>query len=157
MKRLSYGKKSSVSHEEAEIIFFSDKWDEAQQLDHAVGWFLIDHNAAELAWIRLRQRVLTQFIEEHPGKRPWFWWRFDSPEKSRRVLSGAGIPHDIKDCDFGIPAGWKDFDPKHLPVFESQAALLKRHGLLADGEESRADFSPETVDYSNRVPFFHVE
>ena len=39
-------------------------------------------------------------------------------------------------------------DPNDPPKFESQAAYLKRHGLLEPGEERRlnpADFEPEII------------
>jgi len=39
--------------------------------------------------------------------------------------------------DYGIPTVWADLDGDDPPVFESQAAYLKRHGLLLVCEEQR--------------------
>jgi hypothetical protein len=44
---------------------------------------------------------------------------------------------------YGIPTVWVGLDEDDPPIFESQAAYLKRHGLLLDGEERRVQSSFE--------------
>jgi len=52
--------------------------------------------------------------------------------------------------DGGLPpAEYESFDYANPPVFESQAAFLRRLGLLLPGELRRlkaSDFEPEAVD-----------
>jgi hypothetical protein len=48
-------------------------------------------------------------------------------------------------CSYGIPDVWRGIDKDDPPIFESQAAYLKRHGLFLAGEERRADFEPGTL------------
>jgi hypothetical protein len=92
-------------------------------------------------WDKFRDDVLPDYIEWHPGHRPWGWWEFDAPEP-RRCVSGPGAfafrnddaPDWTKHLHFGMPAvhGGDDWDnPSH---YESQAAYLDRLGLLTDDE-----------------------
>jgi hypothetical protein len=49
---------------------------------------------------------------------------------------------------YGLPANWISRDPRDPPAFESQAAYLRRLGLLLPGEELRLkmdDFVDELV------------
>jgi hypothetical protein len=148
--------------EEAELLYFSDKQEEARKLDLSVIYLGIDREATRLAWDRCKERVLAEFIKEHPGCRPWHWWRFDGPQEPRRVMRAdvpceAGFhnkPFNVEDTDFGL---WMNWWPLCDVVYESQAAFLKRHNLLAEGEEERANFGPELVRYKSYVPFDHVE
>ena len=57
-----------------------------------------------------------------------------------------GAWYDYNDGDFKKVA----VDPNDPPVYESQAAYLKRHKLFMDGEEERLtqkDFKPNICDY----------
>ena len=49
--------------------------------------------------------------------------------------------------EYGLPTVWGGLDGDDPPIFESQAAYLKHHGLLLllAGEERRADFEPVAV------------
>ena len=113
-------------------------------------------------WQEHGPAILTSWIEAKPGTRPSCWWKFDAPENRRR-LGGTGDPlHDVSayvpDHHLGIPTDWvlpdgldadrgAPVDPADPPIFESQAAFLDRHGLLADGERLPADaFAPEPLD-----------
>jgi hypothetical protein len=40
---------------------------------------------------------------------------------------------------------WAGIDEDDPPIFESQAAYLKRNGLLLAGEGRRCDFEPVTI------------
>jgi hypothetical protein len=46
---------------------------------------------------------------------------------------------------YGIPTVWVGLDENKPPIFESQAAYLKRHGLLLAGEEQRVTCSFEDL------------
>ena len=103
-------------------------------------------------WELHREALLAEFAEEHPGRRPGFWWRIESPEPRVRV-GGTGTPaHEVWDFEpsfnRGIPDRWATFDAQDAPVYESQASFLKRLGLLLPGELDRlhpGDFEPEVV------------
>ena len=47
--------------------------------------------------------------------------------------------------DNGIPDVCVGIDKDDPPTFESEAAFLKRHGMLLAGEEPRSNFELETV------------
>lgn len=98
----------------------------------------------QLLWEEHCGRILTEWIEAHPGTRPAMWWRYDAPRaslkaqghfagsnmgarmiKPRRLLSGGGAPlHEVlgyaPQHNYGIPA-WH-LDPDDPPVFETQRA-----------------------------------
>jgi hypothetical protein len=56
----------------------------------------------------------------------------------------------VANYSFGVPDSW---DGDAAVTFESQAEFLKRHGLLTACEKDRADFTPETINYSRHTPF----
>ena len=105
-------------------------------------------------WDRHRDVVLVAWIRKHPGTRPQAWWEFDAPEPRRR-LGGKGTPchgvlaHAARYAS-GIPEDWiadfwivdqgvkaERFDADDAPVFESQAAYLRRLRLLHEREGTR--------------------
>jgi hypothetical protein len=61
----------------------------------------------------------------------------------------SGIAVDIHGNPIGdrCPKHFKGvaIDPNDPPTFESQAAYLKRHGLLMPHEDRRSDFGPEEI------------
>jgi len=64
--------------------------------------------------------VIEEWIRQRPGTRPDWWWKKEAPETPRRL--GAS-------------------------VYESEAACLKRLGLLTPAEEKRLepeDFEPDS-------------
>jgi hypothetical protein len=117
-------------------------------------------------WAEFREQVLEWWLKERPGTRPWCWWRFDAPERRRRV-GGTGTTYsefgnrDEYTPDFGLPTprAWltgfeassrdvEPFDPANPPIFEAEAVYLKRLGLFLPGEEKRlepSDFEPEAA------------
>ena len=124
----------------------------------------------EQLWESNREFVLAEHIKTAPGTRPPLWYCYDAPRspigtypgahydgelpESRERLSGTGTPayecRNVKPSfSFGIADMWIDIEEDDPPVFESQAAFLKRHGLLFSGEEKRSDFQPETVSRRN--------
>lgn len=110
----------------------------------------------EPLWREHRAAILARWIQTKPGTRPSCWWKFDAPRlapallgrwaatvyaprliKTRRLLRGSGKPlHEalliVPEHDFGIPR-WLG-DPDNPPLFESQHAYLKRHGLQHPAE-----------------------
>jgi hypothetical protein len=122
---------------------------------------------------RYGDQFLAEYIADHPGQRPHWWWAFnvlDNGQPLRRQrIGGVGVTHGDDHFSYGIPTGWvtrmdqteertwpgKPFhpgpavDPANPPIFESQAAYLDRHGLLMAGERKRltdADFAPDVVE-----------
>jgi len=86
--------------------------------------------------------ILIDWIAAHPGTRPACWWLYDAPRAGstidpRQCLFGEGRPlHEVLNVApsyaYGIPV-WCG-DPDAPPIFETQHAYLKRHGLLEPGE-----------------------
>jgi hypothetical protein len=130
--------------------------------------------ASEL-WAEYRESILAWWVKTNPGSRPRCWWRFEAPEPRKRVggrgalwserwgrepyLPEFGLPSAdgfVTDDDRAATAeGYEAADPANPPLFESQAAYLKRLGLFAPGEERRVPcgaFAPEVfhVEYPRR-------
>lgn len=72
------------------------------------------------AWVQNRDRLLAEYIKEHPGSRPAAFWKFDCA-KDLRVVGESSWP-DSK----GVWHTKKEF--------ESGFEFLKRKGLLRPGE-----------------------
>jgi hypothetical protein len=75
---------------------------------------------------------------------PWIW------VEHWQVMYYSGLAVDIHGAPIGDRFPNDSFkgvaiDPNDPPRFESQAAYLKRHGLLLPGEQRRSDFEPETI------------
>ena len=107
-------------------------------------------------WLKHRETVLDIWINEHPGTRPLYWWKYEAPEARRKQLKGNEkiIYHALDhDSNYRYNKGiselwWYGENVKHIPVFESQVAYLKRHKLFMDGEAERLtkeDYKPESV------------
>ena len=115
-----------------------------------------DYDAMQPLWREHRAAILARWIQTKPGTRPAMWWRYDAPRlaparlgrwaatvdaprliEPRRLLRGSGKPLHERLCtvpahDYGIPVWFGD--PDNPPVFESQHAYLKRHGLQYPAE-----------------------
>jgi len=138
--------------------------------DRPCGFFKFKHDdyLADL-WKAHGDAVVADHVEDYPGTRPARWWEHDAPRlplgtypgagydgelpEPRKRLGGTGTPaYEVKcvkpSFSFGIPNIWAGIDKNDPPIFESQAAYLKRHGFLFAGEERRADFEQETVPTS---------
>ncbi len=96
-------------------------------------------------------------------------WR-ERPCEPRLRTGGTGTPcyevlAHVPEFEYGLPVQWVDrwsvdyygpdfagvpADPDDPPRFESEAAYLKRHGLILPGEERRLtdeDFEPEAIEF----------
>jgi hypothetical protein len=90
----------------------------------------------EALWKKWRDLVLSRWIAEHPGTRPWAWYREECPpDVGREKLSGSGQ----RSATF-----WEDRRPEFHgclrsdpPRIESEASFLKRIGVLSPEEEKR--------------------
>ena len=127
-------------------------------------------------WAQFGAEVLAWWIKENPGTRPWCWWKFSAPELRLRV-GGTGVTKrescggDVYAPDYGLPdsenwmmpedkrwaphrdSGLPAYDLADPPHYESQAAYLKRLGLLEPGEEKR--LKPDALDPVEAVPSLH--
>ena len=104
-------------------------------------------------WKKERAGIFKHCKLNTPGQRPWAWWEFDAPEP-RLKISGGGLPSHEKypsvlPCFFmGVSRYFNDIDENDPPIYESEAAYLKRHNLLSKSEElllSDADFKPVSI------------
>lgn len=101
---------------------------------------------AHEAWAAWKAQAVVEHAARYPGHRPHLWWRHDAPEPRRQVGGRPGQPGVLL-MGYGIVVSYPA-DPDDPPRFESQAAYLRRHGLLLPGELRRltaAAFEPEIV------------
>lgn len=148
-------------------------------------------------WKEIRDKVMADWINEHPASRPWAWWMFDAPRwddpfkdcfyhgtfaEPRQRLGGTGTPHFevlnyVPSFDKGVPTGFvsqwsvdyyngrakdihgnpigtqykednftgKAIDLHDPPRYESEAAYLRRLGLLTPDEEEYLEKHPELL------------
>jgi hypothetical protein len=99
-------------------------------------------------WHEHREQVLADFIDQWPGCRPALWWQYDAPADMRRQLAGSGAPlHTVsafvRYASYGL-LDWACADPDEL-VFETQAAYLRRHGLLLPAERRARPVEPHPL------------
>jgi hypothetical protein len=127
-------------------------------------------------WAFIKGKAINDWIEEHPGTRPFAWWLYDAPrepvkgfdpdtyrEAQRRRIGGIGTcEHDLHggtlDFEKGIPryfafpseakgeARVKAYNEKNPPQYESEAAYLQRHELLTPAEIKWLEKHPEALD-----------
>lgn len=139
-------------------------WDWLHGEDYTEWSFFLDD--AELAemWGKHGAEVQAEHVRQYPGTRPKRWWNYDAPRISapgafwdcklaepRRQVGGSGrpLPVAVPHSTFGILGLMTDVDADNLPVFESEATYLDRHGLLTAAERRRLkpeDFEPEMLD-----------
>ena len=110
----------------------------------------------ESDWIVHRETVLDIWIADNAGTRPLYWWKHEAPEARRKQLEGTekiiyhALDHENNyRYNKGLPSLWWYGNPDNTPVFESQAAYLKRHKLFIDGEEERLNknhYKAESLD-----------
>jgi Rad3-related DNA helicase len=90
------------------------------------------------AWKELQKEIMEQWLTEHPGTRPWAWWRFDLPAGTRRQRINGLHPHDDpsysleKKLWYGLPQYQRPCDL--MGLYESEASFLKRLSLLTTAE-----------------------
>lgn len=104
-----------------------------------------DDDLMRAVWEDHGREFLEKYVAQHPGRRPFAWWRFEAPEPRRR-LGGTGTPISPQ-LFFGMPSVYgEDYDTANPPKFESQAAYLRRlHLLRPDELMDTADFKVDSV------------
>jgi hypothetical protein len=94
-----------------------------------MGQFANDVEAGE-AWRKHRATLLTEWIAEFPGSRPYFWWEVERPVgKLRKQIAG---PPPIEGAPIyrGYPSHW----PHKCLLFETEVEFLARLNLLTREE-----------------------
>ncbi len=110
------------------------------------------------AWASLGPGIMESWAAEHPGRRPWSWWRHDAPRDeelkrgwychrhfpiARLKVAGAGrvarehYPGIGARFWFGVPLEWIDTDPAQPIFVEAESVYLERFGLLLPEERHR--------------------
>jgi len=122
--------------------------------DSGAWLYLVGTEGVRDFWREYADEIVAEHIVEYPGTRPRRWWQFDASRPRRRV-GGTGTP--CHEClaynprlEYGVPADWinQTIDPRDPPLYESEAAYLKRLRLLLPPERRRlsaGDFEPESV------------
>jgi hypothetical protein len=109
---------------------------------------------ARILWDEHGEEITARWTEDHPGTRPTCWWRYSAPGLRRRV-GGAGTPaHEClayaPSYPKGIPDIWfhpeQGVDPLDPPKYESEAAFLKRLGLMSPAERKWLSGRPEALE-----------
>jgi len=135
--------------------FFTGNYDDP---DVFLGIAGSETEAREL-WEKVRDELLAEWIADHPGRRPWAFWKLDATEPRRRTGGRgeaypgydhpcnlrAGIPYRFmlqRDADIfrSVSPGGREYeiyDPADPPRYESEASYLDRLGLLTDAERKR--------------------
>ena len=133
--------------------------------DKKPGWagvYFLSDLELRAAWGQCRDQILQDWINENPGIRPLYWWRYEAPEPRRRISGVGQAAHEVsayvENYKFGLPDHWvrrADWlrgvvvDPSDPPTFESEATYLDRHDLLLPGEREHLgpdDFAPEVIE-----------
>ena len=87
---------------------------EEPSTDQPDDWFdfiLMNENRLRSAWEIARGEIVRQWVRQLPCSRPYAWWRYEAPQKRKKFVTDGQL------------------------YYESQAAYLKRHDLLGDGEK----------------------
>jgi len=101
-------------------------------------YFARTDNERRRLWEQVRDQLVAEFIEAHPGCRPWAWWRFDAPPERRRRIRPADAMTPAN-FDWALAKGCGLPSEHHSVVivdadFETQAEYLRRHNLLTSAE-----------------------
>ena len=104
------------------------------------------------AWETIRDEVMPKWIREHPGTRPYYWWRFEATEQRRRI-GGRGDTFDddctMADCSMGIPDNW--VTPHDVEVYNGTWRDVR--GNLIDIGFKPGDFTRMPPDPANLPTF----
>ena len=110
----------------SEFLFTGEAEPNTPGEDLELNRFFDDGERIRQAWEEHRPALLTEWIRQYPGTRPWAWWKFDSPKEpvpgwdherwdsaQRRRLGGTGTPsHEVLNVwggfEKGIPNSWID-------------------------------------------------
>ena len=102
-----------------------------------------DVEAMEEGWRVLREELLPKWRYEHPGSMPWAWWRFDAPERRRRIdgkLHPFDNPARIAEIDrvANLPGTRADYREKMYRLCRGKpSALFVLDDFLAEYESEK--------------------
>ena len=128
------------------------------------------YEGLEDTWNEHKESILKDYIKQHPGKRPWAWWRFDAPRWSkdlgartgrlpepRQRIGGTGdTAHEamgyLPMIAFGIP---QEYVKQH--DVDSRNGRLKREPCSYWPNDSKeGDFDGIAIDWDD-PPTFEAE
>ena len=120
--------------------------------------FFDDGERIRLAWLQHRSTLLQEWIKQHPGTRPWAWWKFDSPKEpvagwefkhsaQRLRLGGNGTPsHEVLSVwggfERGIPNSW--IDQREADYYNGKMKDI--HGKPIPTKYKEGDFKGMAID-----------
>jgi hypothetical protein len=114
-------------------------------------FYIVDRPADDellALWKANRTAILADWIQRHPGTRPWAWWNFEARERRRRIdgpvhpfdnperLEHPAVQRDrvaLEELHCGVPAKLAHPDD-FAAEYESEGDYLARKQLLASGE-----------------------
>ena len=113
--------------------------------------------AGRRVWESCRDTFLPAWIAKRPGTRPWAWWRWEAPERRRRIDGGMhqfDVPSyiaeakrikrdhpegvDLMATTFGLPR-YSGKNTDWTAEYETEFDYLQRLNLLAPGEREAID------------------
>lgn len=96
----------------------------------------------EAAWDYHGERLLAEWVEEHPGSRPFAWWLIDHG-KERPVIDGRPTAQQFAAACREDIGGRVTFGFLHMhtepPLQEDETDYLDRLQLLTDTERAALD------------------
>ena len=92
----------------------------------------LDTEGLRDAWEDHGEDLLASFIAEHPGRRPWGWWRFEALEQRRRNQPDGPYTQYRCPASFGVP---ENCDPAE---YETERDYLERLGMMTVAERASA-------------------
>ena len=150
-----------------QIQFFKDglyplgKDDEWEKLDFYCSIYKNPDTRQKL-YETLKKEFLKDWITKHPCSRPWAWYEFDAPrwddpdincfwhgklsEPRIHISGGKQIHAGHVPVHYKSVSQFWQYDEDDPPIFESEAAFLKRLGILTGAEEKYLESHPELLE-----------
>jgi hypothetical protein len=118
------------------------------------GWPADDEDLWREAWEMHGETLLSEYIAESPGRRPWPWWCFTYGQE-RPIINP--VPPDVdaqfraENTIFGylhssIEHGYGANGRGLVPWQEHETDYLERHGLLSDSEVEALEADDDLAD-----------
>lgn len=100
----------------------------------------------ESAWAIHGEALLAEWIEQHPGTRPFAWWLCDHGHE-RPVIDSRPCAQQFADA-MRREGGKFEYLHTHTipPLQEDEAAYLARHGLLTAAERRALGLNHKEID-----------
>ncbi|MEQ1955970.1 hypothetical protein [Mesorhizobium sp. CN2-181] len=117
--------------------------------------FFYDDHEIRFMWDDFRDVLLGDWIAEHPGTRPWAWWKYDTLENRLRIGGKGTATHDALAAvaarfEMGLPAcGYVD---RFLHDYYNGVAVDIRGNWIVNGYKP-GDFVAEVYDPADPPTF----